>query len=95
MTHEELREKVARAIHEAMRFDRENYTPAWQSGNSRAEDEARGTADAVIAVVLEEAASLKFLRPLVEKQSLGEWNDKTIDEDVAMFAAAIRALGKP
>lgn len=42
--------------------------------------------------VLEEAASPAFLRPLIEEQSAGEWDDKTIDRDVAMFSAAIRAL---
>lgn len=41
---------------------------------------------------LEEVASPDFLRPLIEEQSEGEWDDKTIDKDVAMFAAAIRAL---
>jgi hypothetical protein len=42
--------------------------------------------------VLEEAAHPAFLRPLIEEQSAGEWDDKTIDRDVAMFSAAIRAL---
>lgn len=46
------------------------------------------------ADALEEAANPKFLRPLVEEQAKGEWDDKTIDEDVAAFSAAIRALGE-
>lgn len=41
---------------------------------------------------LEDAANPSFLRKLVEDQSKGEWDDKTIDEDVAMYSAAIRAL---
>ena len=48
----------------------------------------------VVALCMEEAANPAFLRPLVEEQAKGEWDDKTIDEDVAMFAAAIRALVK-
>lgn len=41
---DELVERVAQIVYEAMRFDRENYTPPWQNGNSLAEDEARATA---------------------------------------------------
>ena len=41
---------------------------------------------------LEEAANPSFLRELVLDQSCGEWGDKTIDEDVAKFSTAIRAL---
>jgi len=55
-------------------------------------DQAIAAIDLIRADVLEEAASSAFLRPLVEEQAKGEWDDKTIDEDVAMFAAAIRAL---
>ena len=57
---------------------------------------AKAAIDLIRAEVLEEVASPAFLRPLVEEQAKGEWDDKTIDEDVAMFAAAIRALkGRP
>ena len=49
-------------------------------------------ATAALAVALEEAASPAFLRPLIEEQSAGEWDEKTINNDVAMFSAAIRAL---
>lgn len=49
-------------------------------------------ADAAIALVLDTVASPAFLRPLVEEQAKGEWDDKTIDEDVAMYSAAIRAM---
>jgi len=55
-------------------------------------DQAIAAIDLIRADVLEETASSAFLRPLVEEQAKGEWDDKTIDEDVAMFAAAIRAL---
>jgi hypothetical protein len=55
-------------------------------------DRMSSVLDLIRAEVLEEAASSAFLRPLVEEQAKGEWDDKTIDEDVAMFAAAIRAL---
>jgi hypothetical protein len=41
---------------------------------------------------LVEAASPQFLRPLVEEQAGGEWDDRTIDEDVAFFSTAILAL---
>lgn len=41
---------------------------------------------------LEEAASPAFLRPHVEAQSCGEWDDKTIDEDVASLSAHILSL---
>ena len=55
-----------------------------------------GLARAVVALIrpatLEEVAHPAFLRPLIEEQSAGEWDDKTIDRDVAMFSAAIRAL---
>jgi hypothetical protein len=55
---DDLVERVAQIVYEAMRFDRENYTPPWQNGNSRAEDEARATAARLRAVVLEEAAKV-------------------------------------
>ncbi len=55
-----------------------------------------GLARAAIALIrpatLEEVAHPAFLRPLIEEQSEGEWDDKTIDRDVVMFSAAIRAL---
>lgn len=76
MTPDELIEKVAQEL-------RQN-----QCITKTVEDQAR----AAIRVVLEEAASAKFLRPLVEKQAMGEWYDETIDEDVAAFASAIRAM---
>lgn len=70
---------VAQIVYEAMRFDRENYTPPWKNGNSRAEDEARATAARLRAVVLEEAA----------KKAEKMYRVGQIGSDIA---AAIRAL---
>ena len=53
---------------------------------------ARAAIALIRPATLEEAAHPAFLRPLIEEQSAGEWDDKTIDRDVAMFSAAIRAL---
>ena len=53
---------------------------------------ARAAAANARRKALEEVASPKFLRPLIEKQSAGEWYDETIDEDVTLFATAILAL---
>jgi hypothetical protein len=86
-----LVEKVAKSL-----WSLQYLTPYETDANSSAKIEFRAIAEGLIdlirAEVLEEAASSAFLRPLVEEQAKGEWDDKTIDEDVAMFAAAIRAL---
>ena len=67
---------------------------AYEKGNNLqlSTEDLAAAIDTIRNKVLEEVASLAFLRPLVEEQAKGEWDDKTIDEDVAMFAAAIRAL---
>ena len=76
----ELVEAVARAIAEA-----------WDN-EGRVMDAAIAAIALIRPATLEEAAHPAFLRPLIEEQSEGEWDDKTIDRDVAMFSAAIRAL---
>ena len=80
---EELVEAVARQLCKA-----HLYGTDWRNWA----DEARAAIALIRPVVLEEAAHPAFLRPLIEEQSAGEWDDKTIDRDVAMFSAAIRAL---
>ena len=93
---DELVEAVARAM------CRERH-PCWsivgeifERDHDGQATEFRDYARAAIALIrpatLEEAAHPAFLRPLIEEQSAGEWDDKTIDRDVAMFSAAIRAL---
>ena len=51
-------ERIAAIIHQAMRFDRENKTPAWQGGNSFAEDAARRAAREVVALVESKVAAI-------------------------------------
>lgn len=46
---------------------------------------------AELARMRDRLTSTEFLRPLIQEQSAGEWDDKTIDADVETFAAAIRA----
>ncbi len=66
-------------------------TEAWDN-EGRVIDAALAAIALIRPATLEEAAHPAFLRPLIEEQSAGEWDDKTIDRDVAMFSAAIRAL---
>jgi beta-glucosidase-like glycosyl hydrolase len=51
-------ERIAAIIHQAMRFDRENKTPAWQGGNSLAEDVARRAAREAISLMESKAAAI-------------------------------------
>lgn len=46
---------------------------------------------AELARMRDRLTSPEFLRPLIQEQSAGEWDDKTIDADVETFAAALRA----
>ena len=66
---------------------------SWQSAKRRAEAaEARcDRLQAELARMRDRLTSPEFLRPLIQEQSAGEWDDKTIDADVETFAAAIRA----
>ena len=66
---------------------------SWQSAKRRAEAaEARcDRLQAELARMRDRLTSTEFLRPLIQEQSAGEWDDKTIDADVETFAAAIRA----
>ena len=81
-THDERRAALVEKVAEA--WDRKAL--------ERELAEANAALIRIRAETLEEAASPAFLRPLIEEQSRGEWDDKTINEDVAMFAAAIRAM---
>jgi hypothetical protein len=51
-------ERIAAIIHQAMRFDRENKTPAWQGGNSFAEDASRRAAREIVALMEDKAAAI-------------------------------------
>lgn len=51
----------------------------------------RDRLQAELARMRDRLTSPEFLRPLIQEQSAGEWDDKTIDADVETFAAAIRA----
>jgi hypothetical protein len=93
----ELVEAVARAMavadlcdpdESSLRVPIANAYPAWRDYVKP----AKAAIALIRPAVLEEAAHPAFLRPLIEEQSAGEWDDKTIDRDVAMFSAAIRAL---
>ena len=87
----ELVKKVAQALRASLQYDIEPDARA----NDLTGDEHEKLAIAAIRVALEEVSSPAFLRPLVEEQSVGEWDDKTIDADVAMFSAAIRKMMEP
>ena len=69
-------------------------TWAWEAQINalKSELEVQAAENRKLRAALEEAASPAFLRPLVEEQSAGEWYEETIDKDVDMFSAAIRAL---
>ena len=55
----DLKEQVAKIVYDAMRFDREDTTPKWTlSGNSHANDHARGKAYAILDAIKE--ASSEF-----------------------------------
>lgn len=92
-----LVEKVAMAIAKA---EIEYFGPrsslvqcmAWANEPDCYRNAATAAIALIRAEVLEEVASPAFLRPLVEEQSRGEWDEKTIDEDVIMYSGAIRAL---
>lgn len=56
------------------------------------QDKIDAAARAIVALVLEEVSDMKFLVPLIEKQSAGEWPDSLIASDARMFSAAISAL---
>lgn len=51
-------ERIAAIIHQAMRFDREDKTPAWQGGNSFAEDAARRAAREIVALIESKVAAI-------------------------------------
>ncbi|MBM3603610.1 MAG: hypothetical protein FJX25_02405 [Alphaproteobacteria bacterium] len=64
-------------------WDAADAIAALQAENERLQAE--------LARMRDRLTSTEFLRPLIQEQSAGEWDDKTIDADVATFAAAIHA----
>jgi ferritin len=92
-----LYEPVASRI-EALERERDDWKKSsrrmteWYEHRGKLLEEVNVQAKAARREALEDAASPKFLRPLIEEQSEGEWDDKTIDRDVATFAKAIHAL---
>ena len=64
-------------------WDAADAIAALQAENDRLQAE--------LARMRDRLTSPEFLRPLIQEQTAGEWDDKTIDADVETFAAALRA----